>query len=100
MTMVPSSSTAALEEQLSPELRFTLREAMVELGITHPEWPQVATLLVFETIAVKRLARCIQAEERCSRERALMTSCVMLGVGCDAMRMRLYRASAVVATSA
>jgi hypothetical protein len=96
----PSSSATALEAELSPELRYVLRDAMTELGIDHPEWPQVPALRLFETLAVSRLARRVRTEEDCSQERALMTACVRLGVGYDAARMRLYRASSTLPRSA
>lgn len=96
----PSSSTAALEAELSAEQRFVLREFMELLGVDHDEWPQVPTLKVFETAAVVRLARKVRAEEGCSWERALIAACIRLGVGFDAARMRLYRASSVLPRSA
>ena len=97
---VPSSSAVALEAELSPEQRYVLRDLMQLLDVTHTEWPQVPALRVFETAAVVRLARRLQVDERCSQERALIAASVRLGVGFDAARMRLYRASSTLPRSA
>lgn len=96
----PSSSATALERELSPELRYALRDLMQLLDVTHTEWPQIPALRVFETAAVARLSRRIQADEQCSQERALIAASVRLGVGFDAARMRLYRASSTLPRSA
>lgn len=95
----PSSSTAAIEAELTPEQRSMLRDVRATLHVDHAEWPSVPELRLFVTLSVSQLAERIEAEDSVSASRALLEACVRLDLRHDAMRQRLYRASASMAPS-